>query len=75
MVRQALIAATPVCAIAALVGLFPPALGAHLTFWSLWPVARTLVLAGLGVLAAVVSAVLSRRRLRRTVTPALLRTE
>jgi hypothetical protein len=46
----------------------------QLKLWYLRPVARALILCGLGVLAAVLSAVLSRRRLRRTVTPALLGT-
>ena len=75
LVRQALVAAVPVCAIAALVGLLVPGMRLRLEVWSLWPMARALLMAALGVLAAVLSATLSRRRLRRTISPLLLRTE
>jgi hypothetical protein len=43
--------------------------------WVPWPIARALLMAGLGVLAAVLVAAASRRRLRRTVAPVRLRTE
>ena len=75
LVRQALIAAIPVCVIAALPGLLMPGIRLRLDLWSLWPLARALLMAALGVLAAVLSAALSRRRLRRTISPVLLRTE
>ena len=75
LVRQALIAGAPVCVVAALLGLFPLAEGIDVKLWFLWPVIRAVLMAALGILAAVLSAALSRRRLRRTVTPALLRTE
>jgi hypothetical protein len=75
LVRQALIAAIPVCVIAALPGLLVPGIRLRLDLWSLWPLARALLMAALGVLAAVLSAALSRRRLRRTISPVLLRTE
>jgi hypothetical protein len=75
LVRQALIAAIPVCVIAAIPGLLVPGIRLRLDLWSLWPLARALLMAALGVLAAVLSAALSRRRLRRTISPVLLRTE
>ncbi|HZE30191.1 MAG TPA: FtsX-like permease family protein [Actinoallomurus sp.] len=75
LVRQALIAAIPVCVIAALVGLLVPGMRLRMELWSLWPMARALLMAALGVLAAVLSAALSRRRLRRRISPLLLRTE
>jgi len=80
LVRQALIAAAPVCTVAALAGVISPAaigLGTIARFgaWCLYPVPRAALLAGLGVLAAVLAAFFSRRRLRRTVTPVLLRAE
>jgi predicted lysophospholipase L1 biosynthesis ABC-type transport system permease subunit len=75
LVRQALIAAIPVCVIAALPGLLVPGIRLRLDLWSLWPLARALLMAALGVLAVVLSAALSRRRLRRTISPVLLRTE
>jgi predicted lysophospholipase L1 biosynthesis ABC-type transport system permease subunit len=80
LVRQALIASAPVCTVAALTGVIAPsmlALGAPAQFgaWLLYPFPRAALLAGLGVLAAVLAALFSRRRLRRTVTPVLLRTE
>jgi hypothetical protein len=75
LVRQALIAAIPVCVIAAIPGLLVPGMRLRLDLWSLWPLARALLMAALGVLAAVLSAALSRRRLRRTISPVLLRTE
>jgi hypothetical protein len=80
LVRQALIAAAPVCTVAALAGVILPgavALGGVARFgaWSLYPFPRAALLAGLGVLAAVLAAFFSRRRLRRTITPVLLRTE
>jgi hypothetical protein len=75
-IRQALIAAVPVCGVAALIPLITvAALSPPVHAWMLWPVARTLLMAGLGVLATVLVAVASRRRLRRTVTPVRLRTE
>ncbi|GAB2852895.1 hypothetical protein GCM10027176_64520 [Actinoallomurus bryophytorum] len=73
LVRQALIASVPVCVVAALMGLYPLVIGIRI--WILWPVTRAVLMAALGILAAVLSAALSRRRLRRTVTPALLRVE
>jgi hypothetical protein len=75
LVRQALIASVPVCVAAALMGLYPLVVGLHMRLWILWPVTRAVLMAALGILAAVLSAALSRRRLRRTVTPALLRVE
>jgi hypothetical protein len=75
LVRQALIAAVPVCAIAALAGLIAVGMRMRLELWSLLPVACALLMAALGILAAVLSAALSRRRLRRTISPVLLRTE
>jgi hypothetical protein len=75
LVRQALIASAPVCVGAALMGLYPLVVGLHMRLWILWPVTRAVLMAALGILAAVLSAALSRRRLRRTVTPALLRVE
>jgi hypothetical protein len=76
LTRQALIAATPVCAVASLVGFLAMAAPAMQNKgWLLWPVARALLMAGLGVLAAYLVATASRRRLRRTVASGRLRTE
>jgi hypothetical protein len=79
LMRQALIAATPVCALAALAGLLPLGAAAAAVvkpdIWYLWPVPHALVMAGLGVLAAALAASCSRRRLRRALAPVLLRTE
>jgi len=43
--------------------------------WFLWAMPRAFLVAGLGVLGAVLAALFSRRRLRRTVAPVRLRTE
>jgi len=80
LVRQALIAAAPVCTVAALAGVISLgviSLGVVARFgvWYFYPFLHAALLAGLGVLAAVLAALLSRRRLRRTVTPVLLRAE
>jgi hypothetical protein len=74
--RQALIAAAPVSVIASLVGFLAmadPAL--ENKTWLLWPMARAVLMAGLGVVAARLVARASRRRLRRTIASGLLRTE
>jgi predicted lysophospholipase L1 biosynthesis ABC-type transport system permease subunit len=74
LIRQALIAATPLCAIAALLGLLalmrPYPLG-----WFLWATPHTVLVGALGVLGAALAAFFSRRRLRRTVAPVRLRVE
>jgi hypothetical protein len=76
LTRQALIAATPVCAVASLVGFLAMAAPTmENKAWLLWPVARAVLMAGLGVLAAYLVATASRRRLRRTVAAGRLRTE
>lgn len=79
-VPPALCAAAPVCTVAALAGVILPGavtLGAVARFgaWCLYPFPRAALLAGLGVLVAVLAAFSSRRRLRRTATPVLLRAE
>jgi hypothetical protein len=76
LVRQTLIASAPVCAIGGLTGLASlfDATSAHWWYLMLWPFANALVIAGLGVLGAVLAGVSSRRRLRRAITPDRLRT-
>ena len=75
LVRQALIASAPICAIGALTGLVAMLdLSPGHWYWKLWPLANALIVAGLGVLGAVLAGVSSRRRLRRAITPERLRT-
>lgn len=76
LVRQALVASAPVCCLMAVIGLVSlPGAALENKLWLIWPVARAVIMAGLGVLAAVSVAAASRRRLRRTVSAARLRTE
>lgn len=75
LMRQALIAATPACALAALIGFVPMAVPPRFDPWWLWAVPHALFMAGLGVLASAMAASSSRRRLRRSVAPVRLRTE
>jgi FtsX-like permease family len=77
LMRQAVIAATPVCAFAALLGVLPLGVAAVVrpNVWYLWPLPHALLMAGLGVVAAMLAATCSRRRLHRSVSPLRLRTE
>ncbi|MCW2863447.1 MAG: hypothetical protein JWP48_5155 [Actinoallomurus sp.] len=77
LTRQALIAATPVCTLAALLGVLPLGASAAVrpNVWYLWPLPHALLMAGLGVAAAILAATCSRRRLHRSVSPVRLRTE
>ncbi|MFB9835430.1 FtsX-like permease family protein [Actinoallomurus acaciae] len=75
LMRQALIAATPACALAALIGFVPMALPLRFGLWWLWAIPHALFMVGLGVLASVLAAFSSRRRLSRSVAPVRLRTE
>lgn len=77
LVRQSLMASVVPCAVAALTGFLILAgpLPAADRAWLLWPLGRAIGMAGLGVLAAVLAARTSRRRLRRALLPTGLRTE
>jgi hypothetical protein len=75
--RQGIIAAVPPCSVAAVVGLLVPAGAWALdhAVWVLWPVVNGVLMAVLGVLAAVLATRASRRRLGRATSLDRLRTE
>ncbi|MFC4121707.1 hypothetical protein [Nonomuraea zeae] len=69
LVRQALIAALPVCASAAVLGVvvvIVPLLGVYQVQWLGWAAARAVAMTGIGVLAAMLVALAARPMLRET---------
>lgn len=75
LVRQALIASVPPCVLAAATGLIALSGPVSPLAVALWPLARGILMTAIGVLAAVLAARASRRRLRRAISAERLRTE
>ncbi|MEO3870004.1 hypothetical protein ABGB18_14375 [Nonomuraea sp. B12E4] len=72
LVRQAVIAALPVCAMAAVSGavmVILPLLDVYQVQWLGWAVARAVAMTGVGVLAAVLVALAARPLLRGALVP------
>ncbi|GAA4626519.1 hypothetical protein GCM10023196_035080 [Actinoallomurus vinaceus] len=76
LTRQGLIASVPVCGLAVAASLVTLAGGVAIQgVWSLLTIGHSLLMGGLGVVAAVLVTTASRRRLRRAIAPERLRTE
>ncbi|WP_431931162.1 hypothetical protein [Nonomuraea jabiensis] len=69
LIRQAVIAALPICVVAAVAGtvvVIVPLAGIYQVGWLGWAVGRAVAMAGIGVLAAVLVALAARPLLRDT---------